>query len=208
MLLSVLAAAPAASPKTTPPTAQEIVSRWRAAVHARDWTSPQTAAVAGTSDEDGITSKEREWLSTAGDYRGVTTRDFDDAEIVLTASTNVRRDWNGFLRAVDGNERSRARTTVLEESVLVFGPPQSLEQATLSTSDDGKLYVLKAPAPGGKPIVWSIDSATWLPLNSSRAGDDSEVTTTNPNGANSAECSRRRAGTSPKRTSPASSGSA
>jgi len=178
LLLFALAVATLASAQTTPASAQQIVSRWRAAVHAGKWGAPQTAVLTSTSDEDGLPGKVHEWLTTAGDYRAVVTRDFDDAEVVLTARSSSRRDWNGFLRAVEGEELSRLRTQTFESSVLAFGPPQLMTQAEVSQSDDGKLYRLKVTAPGGKPGTWYVDATTWLPVKYERPGEDSVITTT------------------------------
>ena len=181
ILLFVLALAGSAFSQTAPAapvTAQQIVSKWRAAVHAGRWGAPQTAILTSTSDQDGIPGKVHEWLTTAGDYRAVVTREYDDAEVVLTARTRVRRNWNGFLRGVEGEELSRWQAAVFEASVLVFGPPQQLEQAEVSKSEDGKLYLLKVAAPGGKAVIWSVDAQSWLPVKSVRPGEDSEITTT------------------------------
>jgi hypothetical protein len=147
-------------------------------VHAGRWGAPQTAVLTSTSDQDGLPGKVHEWLTTAGDYRAVVTREYDDAEVVLTSRSSSRRDWNGFIRAVEGEELSRLRTDTFESSVLAFGPPKLMEQAEVSRSDDGKLYRLKATAPGGKPGTWYVDAATWLPVKYERPGEDSVITTT------------------------------
>ncbi|HYX67501.1 MAG TPA: aspartyl protease family protein [Terriglobales bacterium] len=146
-------------------------------MHAGKWGAPQTAVLTSTSDEDGIPGKVHEWLTTAGDYRAVVTRDFDDAEVVLTARSSSRRDWNGFIRTLEGEELSRLRTQTFESSVLAFGPPKLMEQAEVSKSEDGKLYLLKVTAPGGKPGTWYVDAATWLPVKYERPGEDSVITT-------------------------------
>lgn len=178
ILLFVLALAAFAQSQNPGLTAREIVSKWRAAVHAKSPGAPQTAALTGTSDEDGIPGKVEEWVNTAGDYRAVVTREFDDAEVVLTARSRSRRDWNGFVRRLEGEELSRLRTQSFESSVLAFGPPRLMEQAEVSQSEDGKLYRLKVTAPGGKPGTWYVDAATWLPVKYERPGEDSVITTT------------------------------
>ena len=177
LLLFTLAVAAPALPQT-PPSAAEIVGKWRSAVHAMGPDRPQTAALTGTSDEDGIPGKTEEWLTTAGDYRAVVKREFDEAEVVLSQGSSLRRDWNGFLRRLEGEELSRLRTQTFESSVLAFGPPKLMEQAQVSRSDDGKLYLLKVTAPGGKPGTWYVDAATWLPVKYERPGEDSVITTT------------------------------
>ncbi len=175
----VLAATSLAGSQVRPggPTAREIVARWRKAVHSPQRATPQTAVLTATSTEGGIAGRVEEWLTTAGDYRAVTTSEFDDAEVVLTERSRLRRDWNGFLRPVEGEELSRLRADAFERSVLAFGPPKALDEAHVSRSENGGAYALQATAPGGKPVTWLVDAATGLPVRYERPGDDSVITT-------------------------------
>ncbi len=159
-------------------TAPEIVSKWRAAIHAGKSEKSQTAALTSTANEGGVPGKVEEWLTTSGDYRAVATREFDQSEVVLTDRSRLRRDWNGFLRPVEGEELSRLRSETFESSVLAFGPPNLVQDADVSKSEDGKLYRLEVTAPGGKHVTWSVDPATWLPVAYERPGEDSVITTT------------------------------
>jgi hypothetical protein len=159
------------------PSATEIVKKWRSAVHAGSGGVVRTATLTSHSDEDGIPGDVREWLTTAGDYRRVVKREFDEAEVVLTSHFTLRKDWNGFLRRLEGEELGRLRTGVFETSVLAFGPPKSMQGATVSQSDDHAFYLLKMTPPGGKPVTWYVDAKTFLPSKSVRPGEDSEVTT-------------------------------
>ena len=168
----------ASSGRAADPTARQIVERWREAVHAPAPGKPRTAALVATSREGGIPGKVEEWLTTAGDYRVVVTREFDETEIVLTGRSQLRRDWNGFLRRVEGEELARLRSDTFERSVLAFGPPKAMEAAAVSRSADGKQYVLKLTAPGGKPVSWTVDGATALPVRYERPGEDSVIATT------------------------------
>jgi hypothetical protein len=176
-LLIAAAGSTAGFAGTKAQSAGEIVKKWRAAVHAKSSGAPATVALTSSSTEDGIHGDVQEWLTTAGDFRRVVKREFDDAEIVLTARSSLRRDWNGFVRPVEGAELSRLRTAVFESSVLAFGPPKLMLEAEVSQSDDRKLYVLKVTAPEGKPITWYVDAGTFLPVKSVHPGDDSEITT-------------------------------
>jgi hypothetical protein len=167
--------APAQTPAPADPTAREIVSKWRAAVHAGAWRQPRTAVLASTSTEGGIPGKVEEWITTAGAYRAVVKREFDDAEIVLSRHSSQRRDWNGFVREVQAQELARARASAFEASVLAFGPTPTL-QAAVSLSEDKKFYLLRVTPAGATPITWYVDAQSWLPVKSVRPGDDSEVT--------------------------------
>ena len=175
--LLVLFALSVPSAHAADPSARQIVDRWREAVHAPATGPPQTAKLAATSTEGGIAGKVEEWLDTAGDYRVVVTREFDETEIVVTERSQLRRDWNGFLRRVEGEELARLRADTFERSVLAFGPTRAMEAAAVSKSDDGSRYVLTTPAPGGKPVRWVVDAATGLPVTYERPGEDSVIAT-------------------------------
>jgi hypothetical protein len=107
ILLLVLASATLAQAQTPAPSgisAQEIVSKWRAAVYAGKWQQPRTALLTSTSNEGEIPGKVEEWVTTGGDYRAVVAREFDEAEVVLSRHSTQRHDWNGFVREVQGQE--------------------------------------------------------------------------------------------------------
>lgn len=158
-------------------TAQEVIQKWRAAVHATKREMPVTAILVTTSNQDAVSGSVEEWITTAGAYRRVVKREFDNSELVLTDQLRKRRDWNGFVRDIEGQELKRLRTAIFEREVIVFGPPASLSQATVSESADHQSYLLKTTAPGGLPVTWHLDAKTWLPLKSVHPGDDTEVTT-------------------------------
>jgi hypothetical protein len=162
---------------TAAPTARHVVQSWRQAVHAPPWGKPQTAMLTSTSDEGGIPGKVEEWLTTAGDYRAVVTREFDETELTVTKDSGVRRDWNGFLRTVEGEELARLSADTFEASVLAFGPPKSMENARVTTTADGKQVRLETTA-GGKTVTWIVDAASGLPAAYERPGEDSLITTT------------------------------
>ena len=176
--LLALFALSAPSGHAADPSARQIVERWRQAVHAPALGPPRTATLTSTSTEGGIAGKVEEWLDTAGDYRVVVTREFDQTEIVITERSQLRRDWNGFLRKVEGDELARLRADAFERSVLAFGPPKAMEVAAVGKSADGERYLLKLIAPGGKPVTWSVDTETALPTSYERPGEDSVIATT------------------------------
>jgi predicted aspartyl protease len=157
--------------------AHEVVSRWRDVVGAQRTPGTRTAILKSRSNEDGIEGKITETLTTAGAYRRVTTRKFDDSEVVVNATAAARRDWNGWIRHMQGRELERWRTAAFEQRVLLFGPPLALAKGEFSQSDDGRQYVLGFTTPGGVPMTWYIDAKTFLPAKTVKQGWDTEVTT-------------------------------
>lgn len=155
-------------------TAQQVTSRWRSAVKARS--GSRVAVLTTVSEEDGIPGNVQEWFS-GDDYRAEVKREFDDSQAVLAKGLSERRDWNGWIRQVEGFELQRLRTAIFETSVVVFGPPETMSSAELSKAEDGN-YLLRFSAPGGLPTTWTIDRKTFLPLKASHEGEDSEITTT------------------------------
>jgi hypothetical protein len=163
--------------------AEDIVIKWRNAVHADKQKGFALAVRAGDSNEDGLAARVEESITISHSYRGVTKRDFDDVEIVVTPQFAQKRDWNGFVRNVQGKELDRLRTEIFEKSVILFGPRTEMSETVLSMSmvsqsDDKKMYLLRTTPAGGEPMTWYIDAASWLPVKSVRPGDDSEITTT------------------------------
>ena len=158
-------------------SAAEVLSKWREAVHAP---RPRGTALLGTtSNQDGIPGQIEEWVAASGEYRRVVKREFDEEEFVVTDRIAQRRDWNGFVRVLEGEELSRLRTAIFETEVLAFGPDIiPLKQAKVTKPEEGGSYALTVNTPGGKPITWSIDRNTGLPTKSVRPGEDSEITTT------------------------------
>jgi hypothetical protein len=168
----------AASQMSSHPSAQEVLTKWRAAVHAQKANRLKLAVLVSNSNQDGINGNVEEWITTSGDYRCTTKREFDDTEVVVTPQAAELRDWNGFVRAVQGKELSRLRTEIFEKRVIVFGPPTQMPGASVSQSDDKKAYLLQTAPPGGVAMTWYVDATTWLPAKSVRPGDDTEITTT------------------------------
>ncbi len=174
-----MAAESTAQPQAIPGniTAQRIVLQWRNAVHARAQGKSKGAVLVTSSDEDGVMGNIEEWV-TDNAYRRVIMRDFDESELVVSDRTARRRDWNGWIREINGKELERLRAAIFENDVLVFGPPRVMPDAEVSQTDDGKVFLLRVTPPGGSSITWYVDANTWLPLKSVRSGGDTEITTT------------------------------
>lgn len=178
LLLSVAATLPAQDAQQAPPSAREIVRHWRIAVHNKP-DAARSAMITSTSNEDGIPGKVEEHVTTWGPYRRITTREFDHDETVVLKGPAQRRDWNGFVRDLEGQELTRLRNLSFQESVILFGPPKIFEDAEISASQDGQFCVIHVTPPGGSAMTWYIDARTWLPVKVVRPGDeDGEITTT------------------------------
>ena len=156
---------------------QDLVTHWRNAVHAGKQ-ARVLAVLVSESNQDGIAGNIEEWISSSPQYRATTKRQYDQTELVVTAESARLRDWNGFIRNLQGKELERLRTQIFEKKVLLFGPPSEMPNAVIAQSDDKKFYLLQLKPAGGAAMTWYIDATTWLPLKSVRPGDDSEITTT------------------------------
>ncbi|MGD0181645.1 MAG: aspartyl protease family protein [Terriglobales bacterium] len=154
--------------------ASQVVDRWRAAVHSDK--ASNSAVITTVSTEDGIPGTVQDWISNT-DFRREVQRNVDESQLLLTKQRKERRDWNGWVRKVEGQELERFATGVDEERVISFGPPREMGSADMSQSDDHSAYLLRYKPEGGWTTTWYIDAKTFLPLKSVRPGDDSEITT-------------------------------
>lgn len=153
----------------------DVLRHWRTAVHAAGGGVARTTIVASTTDEDAVDREVTEWIASAGPYRRVTKGDFDESEIVVGGAASARRDWNGFRRALEGEELRRLRTVAFERRTL-FDAPQLTADAHVTPIDDHTIALRETPD-GATTITWFIDLATWLPLRSARPGVDTTITT-------------------------------
>jgi Aspartyl protease len=174
IFLLSLAATPSFS-QHTGVNASLVVDRWRAAVHSDK--ASHSAVITAVSTEDGIPGAVQDWISNT-DFRREIQRNVDESQLLLTKQRKERRDWNGWVRKVEGQELERFITGVDEERVIAFGPPQEMGSAELSESSDHSAYLLRYKPEDGWTTTWYIDAKTFLPLKSVRPGEDSEITTT------------------------------
>jgi hypothetical protein len=174
ILLLWFAAPPLHTQHSTVKTSQ-VVDRWRAAVHSDK--ASHSAVITRTSTEDGIPGTVQDWISNT-DFRRDVQRNVDQSQLLLTKQRKERRDWNGWVRKVEGQELERFTTEVSEERVIAFGPPREMESAEVSESSDHLAYLLSYKPEGGWTTTWYIDAKAFLPLKSVRPGEDSEITTT------------------------------
>jgi hypothetical protein len=167
------AAATAREGVPSTPAAAELAARWQRATAARPAEGP-VLHVVSRSTEDGIPGTIDEWISQTGNYRRVAQREFDESEIVATAREASRRDWNGFVREVEGRELARLRAQIAEAAAIAFGPPPD----AVSSPSSGTAPMLRFAPPGAESVEFRLDAGTGLPLESDRPGDDTAITTT------------------------------
>jgi hypothetical protein len=178
LLILLLFAAPRSHAQHSTLNSAQVVDRWRAAVHSDK--ASHSAVITTVSTEDGIPGTLQDWISNT-DFRREVQRNVDESQLLLSKQRKERRDWNGWVRKVEGQELERFTTGVDEERVIAFGPPQemgSAEVSELSEGSDHSTYLLRYKPEGGWTTTWYIDAKTFLPLKSVRPGDDSEITTT------------------------------
>lgn len=177
LLFSPAALAQHARPRTAPPSAQTIVRNWRRAVHVKP-NRASAAVIHATSDKDALNGQITESLTADGHYHRVLDRKFDRTETVANYGSAWLKDWNGWVRALDGEQLKRLRTRIFEDRTLVFGPSDELLSARVSEDPDHKFYTLEITPEGGDPITWFIDRRTWLPVKAARPGEDEDLVTT------------------------------
>ena len=175
VILLLSFAAPLSHTQQSTINASQVVARWRTAVHSGKVS--RSAVIMAVSTEDGIPGTVQDWISNT-DFRREVQRNFDESQLLLTKQRKERRDWNGWVRKVEGQELERFTTGVNEERVIAFGPPQEMGSAEVSESSDHSAYLLRYKPEGGWTTTWYIDAKTFLPLKSVRPGEDSEITTT------------------------------
>ena len=175
LILLLLFAGPPSQPQHSTLNASQVVDRWRAAVHSDK--ASHAAVITTVSTEDGIPGTVEDWISNT-DFRREVQRNVDESQLLLTKQRKERRDWNGWVRKVEGQELERFTTGVDEERFIVFGPPQEVGSAEVSEVSDHSAYLLRYKPEDGLTTTWYIDAKTFLPLKSVRPGDDSEITTT------------------------------
>ena len=160
------------------PSESLIVHRWRAAVHRRDEMQAGTVHLKFSATEDGLAGTMDEWVTSRGEYRRSTMRQFDHDDIVLTPSRAQKRDWNNFVRALDGTELQRLQSQAFAERVMIFGPPASMKAAEVHETQDLQYWTLQFSPIGGLPITWYIDKQTSLPVKAVFAGpEDLDINT-------------------------------
>jgi hypothetical protein len=174
-LLAVFISGPMLAAVPDAPSAQRIVENWRHAVH--DGGCLRGAIhLHYAAHEDGLDGVMGVWLDGDGNYRRVTDRGLDRDEIQYFKGDASRRDWNGFVRRVDGDELKELTADIAEVRTLACGPGKQMEEGAVSVDPSG-LLVLHVVPPGGVDMDWFVDPKTALPVRSEHwAGEGDRVT--------------------------------
>ena len=160
------------------PSASSIVQQWRAAVHRRGDTQAGMVHLKFSAVEDGLAGTLEEWVTSRGEFRRSTVRQFDHNDIVLTLNHAQRRDWNDFVRELDGTELQRLRSEAFVEQAMIFGPPAAMNAAQVRETPDLQFWTLQFTPFGALPVTWYIDKQTSLPAKAAFAGpEDLDINT-------------------------------
>jgi hypothetical protein len=167
-----------ATPNLQVPSANSIVQQWRQAGHRRADKLAGTVHLKFSATEDGLAGTRDVWVSSGGEYRRSTLRQFDRNDILLAHDRAQSRDWNNFVRDLDGTELQRLRSEAYVEQAMAFGPPGALKAAQVRETPDLKYWALQFSPPGALPITWYIDKHTSLPVKAVFAGpEDLDINT-------------------------------
>jgi hypothetical protein len=158
------------------PSVPGIVQAWRQAVGTVPGRG--TLHLRFTAKEENISATVDEWITSSGTLRRNTVRELDNNELLLTPAVAQTRDWNGFVRYLDGTELARVRSQAFVAAVLAFGPPAAMDRASLVSTGEAHRVALAFTPPHGIRIKWIIDQDTSLPIQTIMRGEDAEVITT------------------------------
>jgi hypothetical protein len=178
ILLSLTLAATniAATSLAQSPSVPSILQVWRHAVG----TPPRQATLHQhfTAKEEDVPATVDQWITPAATLRRNTVREFDSNDFLVTPGLAQTRDWNGFVRTLDGTERARLRSQAFIAAVLAFGPPADMDRATLTPTSEPHCVALLFTPPHGIRIKWIIDQDTSLPIQTVLRGDEAEEVST------------------------------
>jgi len=157
------------------PAVPSIIEAWR---HAVDTSKRQGMLHQRfTANEEDVSATVDQWITPSGILRRDTEREFDSNELLVTPASAQTRDWNGFVRYLDGIELARLRSEGFIAAAIAFGPPAAMDQATLtSTSEPHSVALLFTPS-HGISIKWIIDQDTSLPIQTIIRGAEAEQVT-------------------------------
>jgi len=156
-----------------------VMRAWRHAVG----TSPRqgTLHLHFTAKEEDVPATVDQWITPSGSLRRNTVREFDSNDVLVTPAIAQTRDWDGFVRYLDGTELARRRSEAFIAAALAFGPPAAMDRATLIPTSDPQTVALTFTPPGGISMQWIIDQNTSLPIKTVIRGDEAELTATYSN---------------------------
>jgi hypothetical protein len=160
---------------TQPNSALSVIQAWRHAVGPSPLQGTLHQRFKGKEEDTSATVEQ--WITPSGSLRRNTAREFDGNELLLTPVLAQTRDWNGFVRYLDGLELKRLRSDAFITAAIAFGPPAALNQATLTTSSEPHSVALLFTPAHGIRIKWIIDQDTGLPMKTNVRGPEAEQVT-------------------------------
>lgn len=176
-LVVIVGAAVLAASAARAADGQQILAQWRTAVHAQTVRQGEVHFVQQGSD-DSLPTVTDEWIGADGGYRVRVDRKYDSDEIIFKDGHATRRDWEGYVRTLNGDELARLRSEAFTAGVLAFGPPRDAAVSDVGVSADGGFDVMTLTPPGGAGFVWTIDRKTHLPVSSSKLEGEGDAATT------------------------------
>jgi hypothetical protein len=177
VLIAIVSAAMLSPAAARAADGQQILAQWRAAVHARAVRHGEVHLVRQGSD-DSLPTVADEWIGADGDYHVRVDRKFDSDEVLLKDGQAKRRDWEGYVRAPNGDELARLRSEALTARVLAFGPSGDFAVSDVRAGADGGFDVLTLTTPGGTGFEWTVDRKTHLPVSSTTLEGEGDAATT------------------------------
>jgi hypothetical protein len=176
ILLSLTLAVANTAALAQSPSMPSIMQAWRHAVG----TSPRQGTMHQrfNAKEEDIPATVDQWITPSWSLRRNTVREFDSNELLVTPAIAQTRDWNGFVRYLDGAELARVRSQAFIAAALTFGPPAAMDRATLTPTSEPHCVALLFTPSHGISIKWIIDQDTSLPIQTVIRGDEAELVTT------------------------------
>jgi hypothetical protein len=172
LAISALGLGAAAPAQSGAPTAAQLVAHWRSAVHAAAAPPNGAAHWRANVAEDGLTHAQETWVDRSGRFASADNSPFSADAEVLSLSFAQRRDWNGFVRDLEGGELRRLRTQAFNAATLMFGPGEAFTHALVGESDDHNAWTLTLTPANGAPAIWAIDKQSGLPRSSATTDGD------------------------------------
>ena len=173
LTLAVTIAAPLSFAQS--PAVPNIIEAWR---HAVDTSTRQDMLHQRFSaKEEEVSATVDQWITNSGVLRRDTERELDSNELLVTPAIAQTRDWNGFVRYLDGIELARFRSEAFIAAAIGFGPPAAMDQATLTSTSEPHSVALFFTPSNGIRIKWIIDQDTWLPIQTIIRGAEAEQVT-------------------------------
>jgi hypothetical protein len=158
------------------PSVPSILEAWRHTVGV----PPRHGALHQrfTSKEEDVPGVVDQWITPSGRLRRSTVSEFDSNELLVIPAIGQSRDWNGFVRYLDGTELARLRSQAFIAAALAFGPPAVMDQAKVASAAEPHCVALIFKPSHGSSVKWIIDQDTSLPVQTVIQGDEAEQVTT------------------------------